>query len=354
MYLKKEYISDKVKNEFIEEYHAEFTWAYYQKVKEVENAEMCVVTFNRDGQEHKKAIIKQRKVSNINDHRIHDSFIDISGNKTSLTSSYVLNPNFNYKNDQITNIKIQTLNEVEFESVFGKLNKEKLEEASTLMAGFCNLKEQGFIYSKEGEEFTYKIIENSDMTLGSLLLLDELRLYKNGMQIGYLKTKYTSDKIIQELLGRDYQIQIKNNIKQDEKASYLEDNDIKFDQHNCDIIFNLKINELKQKYKEIKTDLKLFNEIATIDYSNISDEFKGRGIGSQMYLRMAEHYANKNMVFRSSSLQSPSAKGLWQKIKKDHPSQIQEVVIDGQNYYILKSNTIKNKASIKKRNKNTP
>jgi hypothetical protein len=353
MYLKREYISDKVKDEFSEKYHAEFAWAYYQKVKEVENAEMCVVTFTRDGQEHKKAIIKQQKVSDLNDNTMSDRFIDISGDKTSLTSSYVLNPNYDYKNDQITNIHIKTLNEVEFEGVFGKLNQEKLNEANQLMSGFCNLKEEGVIYSKEGEEFTYKIIENSDMTLGSLLLLDELRVYKNDIQIGYLKTKYTSDEIIQELLGKDYHIQMKDKISQDEKISYLEENDIKFDKNNYDIIFNLKINELKQTYKEIKRDLNIFNEIATIDYSNISDELKGRGIGSQMYLKIAEHYANKNMSFRSSSLQSPSAKGLWQKMKKDYPLQIEEVVIDNQNYYLLKSNTIENKAKSKRRNKKT-
>jgi len=353
MYLKREYIDEAVKKDFSENHHAEFAWAYYQKTKDVESVELAMVTFERDEKTHKRAIIKQKYLSDINQNKLGDKFIDIGGNKPRLSSSYLINPNYDYKENEITNIELKTLSEVEFKEMFGTLNTIKLEEANGLMQNFCNLKDQGVIYSKEGEEFSYKIIENSDMTLGSLLLLDELRVYKDNVQIGFLKTKYTNDSIIKELLGQDYQVQINDNMSADEKKAYLKEKEVVFTETNYDIIFNIKKNELKDQLKKIQRELKMFNDVATIDYSKISDEFKGKGLGTQIYLKMAEHYDNKNIVFRSSSLQSPSAKGLWEKMKKEYPSQIEEINIADQNYYKLKGSGQKDKVTHKRRNKKT-
>lgn len=353
MYLKREYIDETVKKDFAENHHAEFAWAYYQKTKDVESVELAMVTFERDEKTHKRAIIKQKYLSDINQNKLGDKFIDIGGNKPRLISSYLINPNYDYKENEITNIEFKTLSEVEFKEIFGTLNDIKLEEANELMMNFCNLKDQGVIYSKEGAEFSYKIIENSDMTLGSLLLLDELRVYKDNIQIGFLKTKYTNDAIIKELLGQDYQVQINDNMSADEKMAYLKEKEVVFTETNYDIIFNIKKNELKDQFKKIQRELKMFNDVATIDYSKMSDEFKGNGLGTQMYLKMADHYENKKITFRSSSLQSPSAKGLWEKIKKEYPLQIEEITIADQAYYKLKGSGQKYKVTNKRRNKKT-
>lgn len=139
----------------------------------------------------------------------------------------------------------------------------------------------------------------------------------------------------------------------DEKMAYLKEKDVVFTENNYDIIFNIKKNELKDQFKKIQRDFKMFNDVSTIDYSKISDEFKGKGLGTQIYLKMAEHYDSKNIIFRSSALQSPSAKGLWEKMKKEYPSQIEEISIDDQNYYKLKGSDQKDKATHKRRNKKT-
>lgn len=353
MYLKKEYISDTIKQEFAEQYHAEFAWAYHQKTKEVEKVELAMVTFERDEKKYKKAIIIQKSLSKLNENKLSDRFIDVGGNKTTLSNSSVINPNYEYKKEQLLNIELTPLTEQTFQQEFGELNKDKLNEAERLMSQFCNLKEQGVVYSKEGEEFSYKIIENCDMTLNSLVLLDELRLYKDNIQIGYLKTKYTSDSIIKELLGQDYKIQVNDNMTPDEKKAYLKDKGIVYTESNYDIIFNIKKNELKDNFKKIQRDFKIFNDVATIDFSSISDNFKGKGLGTQIYLKMAEHYENKNMIFRSSSSQSPSAKGLWEKFKREHPSNIEEITINDQHYYKLKGNAPTDKIVNKRKNKKT-
>lgn len=352
MYLKKEYINESVKKDFAEKYHAEFAWAYYHKTKDIEDVELGVITFEHNGIPHKRAIIKQKK-NDINENKFVDKFIDIGGNKQDMTSSYLINPNYQYNKNEFTNVMFTSLNKETFENKFGNLNDDKIKEANNLMSHFCNLKDEGVIYSKDGEAFQYKIIENSDMTLGSYLLLDELRIYKDNIQIGYLKTKYTSDVIINELLGKDYTIQTGDNLTPEHKIDYLKDKGITHNDSNYDIVFNLTKTQLQNEYKKIKKELKVFNEIATVDYSKISENYKGRGLGTQMYLKIAQHYENKNIMFRSSSLQSPSAKGLWQKIKKEYPNMIKEINIDEQTYYSLSIKEPNNKLQTKRKNKKT-
>lgn len=353
MYLKKDYIHETIKEKFTELYDAEFAMAYYQKTNSIEQVELGMVTCNHNGVAIKKAIIRQTYMSDLDNQKMGYKFIEISGAKSTLGNAHLINPDYKYKKDELTDVIFTPLNEEQFQKCFGPLNNDKIKEASSLMTHFCNLKDEGVIYSKDGEAFQYKIIENSDLTLSSYLLLDELRLYKDNIQVGFLKTKYTNDSIIKELLGQDYQVQINDNMSADEKMAYLKEKEVVFTETNYDIIFNIKKNELKDQFKEIQRELKMFNDVATIDYSKMSDEFKGNGLGTQMYLKMADHYENKKITFRSSSLQSPSAKGLWEKIKKEYPSQIEEISIADQNYYKLKGSGQKDKVTNKRRNKKT-
>ena len=117
------------------------------------------------------------------------------------------------------------------------------------------------------------------------------------------------------------------------------------------MVFNLQKLQQKEEFDKIKKELIVFNDTATIDYSKLHDDYLG--IGTQMYLKMAEHYHSKNIVFRSSSAQSPSAKALWEKIKREYPSQIEEISIDNRSYYQLKGNGDKNKITKKTKNKKT-
>jgi hypothetical protein len=353
MYLKKDYIHTNIKEKFTELYDAEFAMAYYQKTNSIEQVELGMVTCNHNGVAIKKAIIRQTYMSDLDNQKIGYKFIEISGAKSTLGNAHLINPDYKCKKGELTDIMFTQLNEDQFQKEFGPLNNEKIKEASSLMSHFCNLKGEGVVYSKDGEEFQYKIIENSDLTLTSYLLLDELRLYKDNIQVGYLKTKYTSDLIIQELLGKDYTIQTDKNLTPERKMEYLKEKGIDHTVLNHDIVFNLTKTQLQDNYKKIQRELKVFNDIATVDYSKMSDQYKGRGLGTQMYLKIAQHYDNKNIMFRSSSLQSPSAKGLWQRIKTEHHNLIQEISIGEQHYYSLSHKEPVNKLQKKRKNKKT-
>lgn len=353
MYLKKDYIHETIKEKFTEIYDAEFAMAYYQKTNSIEQVELGMVTCNHNGVAIKKAIIRQTYMSDLDNQKMGYKFIEISGAKSTLGNAHLINPDYKYKKDELTDVIFTPLNEEQFQKCFGPLNNDKIKEASSLMTHFCNLKDEGVIYSKDGEAFQYKIIENSDLTLSSYLLLDELRLYKDNIQVGYLKTKYTSDLIIQELLGKDYTIQKDKNPTPEHKMEYLKDKGIDHTELNHDIVFNLTKAQLQDNYKKIQRELKVFNDIATVDYSKMSEHYKGKGLGIQMYLKIANHYENKKITFRSSSLQSPSAKGLWEKIKKEYPSQIEEITIADQGYYKLKGGGQKDKLISKRKNKKT-
>lgn len=353
MYFKKEFIDEAIKKEFTETYDAEFAVAYYQKTNSIEHVELGMVTCNHNGIAVKKAIVRQTYMSDLDTQKMEYKFIEISGSKSTLGNTHLINPDYKYKRGELTDVMFTPLSKEQFQKEFGLLNKEKIKEASSLMSHFCNLKEEGVIYSKDGEEFQYKIIENSDLTLTSYLLLDELRLYKDNIQVGYLKTKYTSDLIIQELLGKDYTIQKDKNVDPEHKMEYLKEKGIEHTELNHDIVFNLTKTQLQDNYKKIQRELKVFNDIATVDYSKMSDQYKGRGLGTQMYLKIAQHYDNKNIMFRSSSLQSPSAKGLWQRIKTEHPNLIKEISIGEQNYYSLSHKEPVNKLQTKRKNKKT-
>lgn len=353
MYLKKDYIHETIKEKFTELYDAEFAMAYYQKTNSIEQVELGMVTCNHNGVAIKKAIIRQTYMSDLDNQKMGYKFIEISGAKSTLGNAHLINPDYKYKKDELTDVIFTPLNEEQFQKCFGPLNNDKIKEASSLMTHFCNLKDEGVIYSKDGEAFQYKIIENSDLTLSSYLLLDELRLYKDNIQVGYLKTKYTSDLIIQKLLGKDYTLQTDKNQTPEQKMEYLKEKGIDHTELNHDIVFNLTKSQLQNNYKKIQREMKVFNDIATVDYSKMSENYKGNGLGTQMYLKMADHYENKKITFRSSSLQSPSAKGLWEKIKKEYPSQIEEITIADQGYYKLKGCGQKDKLISKRKNKKT-
>lgn len=352
MYFKKEYIPKEQKDSFLEHYHAEFAWSYYHKVKNIEKVELGMVVFEYAGKTYEKAVIKQ-KVINVLNHTFDDRFVDISGIKSKLTTTGLLNPEYRLSEKDFLNVQFLSLDENQFKEKFSNMNDKKTKEASELVSNFCNLKAEGIIQSKTNDTFTYKIIENSDVTLGSLLLLDELRLYKNDIQIGFLKTKYTTDEIITNLLLSTGHLGLNEKISNDEKREYLEDYNIEHNESNYELVFKLHKLKHKEEFNKIKKELIVFNDIATIDYSKLHDDYRGLGIGTQMYLKMAEHYHSKNIAFRSSSAQSPSAKALWEKIKREYPSQIEEISIDNRSYYQLKGNGDKNKITKKTKNKKT-
>lgn len=172
--------------------------------------------------------------------------------------------------DNITNSSFKVVN---VEDVKEKINPETMKIVENIYGSFFIEKKSFTVKDKEGEEYLVKIVENSDSTIGDVLYIDELLIFKNNERIGYLKAKYTTP-------------------------------------------------ELLKNYNGISSDA--FNNIASIDYSRLLDNYKGRGLGYVMYFHMAQYLNEKDIEFRQSTLCSPSAQRLWDALDKNCSDLIEE------------------------------
>lgn len=149
---------------------------------------------------------------------------------------------------------------VKAEDIVKLLNPEIVSIADAIYKDFFILKKTEVVKDKKGDEYTLKIIQNSDSTIGDVLYIDEVLLFKGDEKIGYLKAKYTTK-------------------------------------------------ELLKKYNGLGDSG--FGNVATIDYSKLRDDMKGKGLGYVMYFHMAKHLNEESIKFRQSTICSPSAQRLW-------------------------------------------
>jgi len=331
MYYKKGYLDVELKKQYLTDYTAEFALALCEKISNVQNASIGIIRFTKDNEDYKRAIvvIQGKREDSFSYMDIDSTIIDYKYSRTINLSS------FDRENVSNLDIKIIEANKETIKKEFNVFDENMYKKAKNLVSDFCNVVNTGVLYDKKGEEYQYKIIENSDSTLGDIVLLDELRLYKNGKQIGYLKTKYTTEEIAEKLLKKEFSILNKKFTKKD-KVEYLERNNIDFTDENLNVVFQLQLKMLKEDYKSFKKN-DIFNNLATIDFSRITDEScLGTGLGQQMYLKIAEHYNKKGIEFRSSMLQSDSAKNMWEKLIEKHPNLVEEIYIGDNKCYKLK------------------
>lgn len=59
-----------------------------------------------------------------------------------------------------------------------------------------------------------------------------------------------------------------------------------------------------------------YHKTPSVDYSNISDKYRGTGIGSRLYQITAKDLGTQNKVLRGSGIQSDSAQTLWKTIRE--------------------------------------
>jgi len=166
------------------------------------------------------------------------------------------------------------------------VDKKTVKQLEKKLSDFFNVAVSKSVVDKEGNAYSIKIINNADTSIGSNLIVDELRLYHKDKQIGYLKAKYTQNSIIKKLPPESYS--------------------------NA-----------------------LFVDKATIDYSTLDDRFKNKGLGYVMYFHMAQHLNSKKIQFRSSTLQSGHAKRLWDGINRNWGNYIKNTKLAAQNCKFL-------------------
>lgn len=154
-----------------------------------------------------------------------------------------------------------------------KINVVAKNKIENLLADFFNIKVRKEVVDKQGHKYNLKIVSNADDSIAASLIVDTLFLYDGKEKIGHVKVKYTKKEFI--------------------KAFY--------DDTNC---------------SEAKSD-KAFINLATIDYSRLEEKYQNKGLGYVMYFHMAQYLESEGVKFRSSTLQSPLAKRLWDGINKN-------------------------------------
>jgi hypothetical protein len=166
------------------------------------------------------------------------------------------------KKYKLTNIEIK---ESSIKDIENSINPSVYKKAHEILEDFYVVKLDKTVEDKLGKKYRLVMVSNSDLTIGEHLKVDELMLFDGDTQIGYLKAKYTTNKLM-EL----------HSVKED----------------------------------------KFFLNQATIDFSNLDDEYKHRGLGYVMYFHMSQYLTSKGIKFRQSTLCSEEAQRLWEGVSK--------------------------------------
>lgn len=210
-----------------------------------------------------------------------------------------------------------------------ELEKEYYNYLSEKMENYFIIKEKGKLYNNNGEEFNYKIVENSSNIVNSYIILDSLFLYsKDNEIIGYLNGQYTNLDVAllvnEHITAEEYKDDIlkKKTIYTSDKINFLERYNIEYKKENIESIFKLKYKDLQMRLKDFENDYKIFKDTASIDYSYLNKNYRGNGLAKDMYFKLSNYFIEKDFKLRSSSLRSPFAEGFWNKMIKEYPNLI--------------------------------
>lgn len=187
---------------------------------------------------------------------------------------------------------------IEFDNNY--FREEEVETALDKLKeiGFAKLSFEKNIFDKNGKQYSVEHYKNADVTLTSSLLSGDLTyIKKDDEPVGYILTKYFNT------------------------------NDMK---RNCNIDDDL--------LGILKKDYSMFNNIAVVDYSNISEKYRGVGLGKEAYKLVIDDFLKRGFDFRASTIQSKDAKGLWGAIIKDYGESVKEEKYFGEKVLLIKNN----------------
>ncbi len=209
------------------------------------------------------------------------------------------------------------------------LKKDYYEYLLKKMENYFKVKDEGTLYNNKGEEFNYKIVENSSNIVYSYIVLDSLFLYsKDNELIGYLNGQYTNLEVAllvnEHITEEEYKDDIlrKKTIYTSDKMDFLERYNIEYEKENIESIFKLKYKDLEMRLKDFEKEYKVFKDTASIYYSYLNKNYRGNGLAKDMYFKLSNYFIEKNFKLRSSSLRSPLAEGFWNKMSKEYPNLI--------------------------------
>jgi hypothetical protein len=228
-------------------------------------------------------------------------------------------------------------------------DKVAYEQAKEITKGVNVLKEEIKIKDKENNEYTIKIFENSDLSLGGFLMQDKMLVYSGEEQIGYIKMKYSTSELydtyyptkLQEALEHSNENHMFNHqLNKKEILEILEERRFIYDVNYNEIENEFKQAEKKifKRYKNLVEDLReRWINTATSEYSRLDPEYQGKGISQLMYFHMSKYLNKKNIKLRGSTCQSDFAKRLWENLETNFPDNISKIKLpdDDRVSYVL-------------------
>jgi hypothetical protein len=304
MFYKSGYLNEEIKNKFRNENVSEFIYALYQKLKIFSHQYELGYLVDKDEPDFKIPVIGKKTISNASHQKV-EACLNIDG----LSTLSYLSKVQKYQSKR-RNFEYQSTDENEFLSSHAdSMSPDALLEAQSLVSDFHNFQKEVFLKDKSGEDYRLIIIENADASISDNVIIDKGVLFnKDNHQIGYVSTKYTT---------LDIQKKLMTSISKTKGYFHLSQNQ-GVDQH-------------------------YFLNVASIDYSNIQEDYQNKGLGTKVYFEMAKHLNKKGLEFRGSSLQSNDAKGLWSSLKKTYPENIIEKDYNGQKFMFFQTTAYQRK-----------
>lgn len=340
----------------------EFAYALWERMKESEDVELFVskLAFEEDFNTV-VGYVKQTERDFNSEHPTDNkkyTFIDPTGDYVRreglslLDSRYLCDDKRKRELLSCNDQKVENL--IELKQIYPEFNHALYLKSLDLIADCYLLKDKGVIYDNNGQEYSYTITKNSNLTACNEIVMDVMKVYKDNEQIAYLNAQYTNKDIFDKLYSSELAIIETKKPTREQKIQLLNKQRVNFDEDTIDIYFQLTLSKIKKSLKSDFEHLESLNNISSPDYSRVDERFEKKGIGTQMYLKVAEYIGKQGMEFRGSFHQSPKAKGLWQKLKRDYPNHVESRELAGNSYIFLKVNEgedIYNKPQQKIKNK---
>lgn len=210
--------------------------------------------------------------------------------------------------------------------------------------------------TKDGKELEFKWIESTDeVSVNQGWIVHELKAFLDGDEVGYIKASYIPEERFEKVFPTvfHYLSNVRGKLilnrgdgksvgsNRDEFPDDIKDFAESLHQyargemrtHPDYPAYGDEVSEEKwaeiaeyyvEKYKErYGDDYSRFREWYVnkpyVDYINVKREYRRRGIGFQLYKRMAEILGERGMVLYASSLQSEEAQAAWEKLKEVLP-----------------------------------
>lgn len=218
---------------------------------------------------------------------------------------------FNNKEDIIKNITEANENFSQFDvDIFSEFN-DKLKYSH-------NLEREVEVKDKNNDTYTISIFNNVDLFVRLPMLNDRLILKKNNKKIGFINTLYSETNMVERIKNNHELLYL---VSKKDFPLFDNEEDVKFKMEEKDISLNTFNKKLVSQ--DMETIIGFENK-PFIEYSDIEEEYKGKGLGFQMYVEFSKYLTQKDSGLYSSTLQSDDAELLWSNIKKHIPNYIKE------------------------------